>query len=160
IARAEVIQAVRCARVFAARQQQRVDEPLARHQSFSHALELGVEKGEIEQRVMCNKRRIANERAQVIDDFGEERLVLEELARQAVDGNGPGGDIALGIEVAMKALPARNAIDELDAADLHQSVPLERIKPRRFGIEHDLAHVYVPASAPAVRRITAAAWAL
>src|SRR5262249_21844127 len=111
-------------------------------------------------RVMCNKRRIANERDQVIDDFGEERLVLEELARQAVDGNGLGRHIALGIEVAMKALPARNAIDELDAADLHQSVPLERIKPRRFGIEHDLAHVYVPASAPAVRRITAAAWAL
>ena len=109
---------------------------------------------------MRNKRRVANERYQVIDDFREERLVLEELARQAVDGGGLGRHVTLGIEIAMKALPARNAIDELDAADLHQSVPLEGIKPRRFGIEHDFAHVYVPASAPAVRRITAAAWAL
>ena len=104
---------------------------------------------QVRQRVMRNKRRVANERNQVVDDFGEERLVLEELARQAVDGGGLGGHVALGIEIAMKALPARNAIDELDAADLHQSVPLEGIKPRRLGIEHDFAHVYVPASAPA-----------
>src|SRR6516162_7681302 len=98
---------------------------------------------------MRNKRRVANERDQVVDDFGEKRLIPEEFAGQAVDGDGLGRHIALGIEVAMKALPARNAIDELDAADLHQSVPLEGIKPRRFGIEHDLAHVYVSASAPA-----------
>src|SRR6516162_11535913 len=109
---------------------------------------------------MRNKRRVADERDQVLDDLGEERLVLEELARQAVDGDGLGRDVALGIEVAMKTLPARYAIDELDAADLHQSVPLEGIKPRRLGIEHDLAHVHVPAFAAAVRRITAAAWAL
>src|SRR5262245_49747151 len=103
---------------------------------------------------MRNKRRVADERDQLVDDLGEERLVLEELARQAMDGDGLGRDVALGIEVAMKTLPARYAIDELDAADLHQSVPLEGIKPRRLGIEHDFAHVYIPASAPAVMGTT------
>src|SRR5262245_66608363 len=103
---------------------------------------------------MRNKRRVADEGDHVLDDLGEERLVLEELARQAVDGDGLRRDVALGIEVAMKTLPARYAIDELDAADLHQSVPLEGIKPRGLGIEHDFAHVYFPASAPAVMSAT------
>src|SRR5215831_14841291 len=108
---------------------------------------------------MRNKRRVADERDQVLNDLGEERLVLEGLARQAVDGDGLGRHVALGIDVAMKGLSARNAIDELDAADLHQSMSLEGIKPGRFGIEHDFAHVNIPASARAVmgnRRITAA----
>src|SRR5262249_27409475 len=73
---------------------------------------------------------------------------------QAMDGDGLGRDVALGIEVAMKTLPARYAVDELDAADLHQSMPLEGIKPRGLGIEHDFAHVYIPASAPAVMGTT------
>src|SRR5262249_30257419 len=132
----------------------RGDEPVARHEHFSRAFELGIEEGKIEQRVMRNKRRVADERDQVLDDLSEERLVLEELARQAVDGNGFGRNIALRIEIAMKTLPARYAIDGLDAADLHQSVPLEGIKPRGLGIKHDFAHVYFPASAPAVMSAT------
>src|SRR5262249_43680186 len=128
--------------------------PLARHQHFSRALELGIEEGEIEQRVMRNKRRVADERDQVLDDLGEKRLVLEKLARQAVDGDGLGRHVALGIDVAMKGLSARNAIDELDAAELHQSMALEGIKPRRFGIEHDFAHSYIPASARVVMGTT------
>src|SRR6516165_11121980 len=99
---------------------------------------------------MRNKRRVADERDYVLDDLGEERLVLEDLARQAVDGDSLGRHVALGIDVTMKGLSARNAIDEFDATDLHQSMSLEGIKPRRFGIEHDFAHVYIPASARAV----------
>src|ERR1700757_3398390 len=49
--------------------------------------------------------------------------------------------LALRIDVAVQALPGRNAIDELDAADLHQAMALEGIKPCRLGVEHDFAHV-------------------
>src|SRR5262249_50083144 len=44
-------------------------------------------------------------------------------------------------------LPGRDAIDELDAADLHDPMPLERVESRRLRIEHDFAHVYIPAVA-------------
>jgi hypothetical protein len=52
-----------------------------------------------------------------------------------------GRHVALRIKIAMKALSGRDAIDELDAADLHDPMPLERIESRRLRIEHDFAHV-------------------
>ena len=40
----------------------------------------------------------------------------------------------------MERLAARKTINELDAADLHQTIALKRIKPGSFSIEDDLAH--------------------
>jgi hypothetical protein len=48
--------------------------------------------------------------------------------------------VALGIEVAVKRPPGREAVDELDATDLDQPIALQRIESGRFGIEDDLAH--------------------
>jgi hypothetical protein len=42
--------------------------------------------------------------------------------------------------MAMPRAPAGDAVDKLDAADLDDAVAVERVKPRRLGIEHDLAH--------------------
>jgi hypothetical protein len=56
----------------------------------------------------------------------------------------------------MKILTAGEPIDQLDAPDLDQPMPLEGIKPGRLGIEHDLAHACTPLVALAGRRITAA----
>jgi hypothetical protein len=54
----------------------------------------------------------------------------------------------------MKILTAGEPIDQLDAPDLDQPMPLEGIKPGRLGIEHDLAHQR--SSRPTSERITAA----
>ena len=48
--------------------------------------------------------------------------------------------VAFRIEVAVKRLAGREAVDELDAADLDQPIALKGIEPGGFGIEHDLAH--------------------
>ena len=82
----------------------------------------------------------ADECDEVIDDFREQRLVLEEFDREAVDREGLGRHVALGIEIAVERLPARNAVDELHTADLDQPMALVGIKACRFGVEHDFAH--------------------
>jgi hypothetical protein len=56
--------------------------------------------------------------------------------------------VALGVDVAVKFAPSRDAIDDLDAADLDQPVTAQRIEPRRLGVENDLAqHRLPPANA-------------
>src|SRR5690348_6135943 len=40
----------------------------------------------------------------------------------------------------MEGLAGRNAVEELDAADLHQPIATQRIEAGRLGVEHDLAH--------------------
>src|SRR5262245_7542381 len=156
---AKIIKAVRRARILAARQKQRIDYTLARHQYFAYALQFGIEEGKVEQGIMRDERRVADEYHQLLDDLGKERLVLEKFGREAMDRDCLGRHVALRIEITMKALPGRDAIDELYAADLHQTVALERVEPGRLGVEHNFAHVYTPAGCGS-RRITVAASAL
>ena len=89
VARAQIVEAVGPGRVLAARQQQRVDQPLARDQRLAGALELGIEEAEIERGVVRDQRRVADECEEVVGDLGEQRLVLEELGREAVDRERP-----------------------------------------------------------------------
>ena len=84
IAGAEIIEAVGTGRMLAPGQQERVDESLAREQAFAGTLELGIEKAEVEDRVMGNQRRVADERDQLVGDLGEAWLVPEELVRKPV----------------------------------------------------------------------------
>ena len=71
------------------------------------ALELGVEEAEIEHRVVRDQRRVADEGEELVGDLGEQRLVLEELGRQAVHREGLGRHVALGIEVAVERRAGR-----------------------------------------------------
>ena len=45
-----------------------------------------------------------------------------------------------GIEIAVKGLPGRHAVENLDAADFDQPIAAQRIKAGGFGIENDFAH--------------------
>jgi hypothetical protein len=71
---------------------------------------------------------------------GEQRLAGEELAGQAMHGECFGRHVALGIDVAVKGLAGRHAVEDLDAADLDQPVAAQRIEAGGFGIENDFAH--------------------
>ena len=70
----------------------------------------------------------------------EQRLVGEELAGKAVHRERFGRHVALWIEVAVKGLAGRHAVENLDAADLDQPVAPQRVEAGGFGIENDFAH--------------------
>ncbi len=72
--------------------------------------------------------------------LGKARIVFQELGRQAVDREGLGRHVALGIEVAVEGLSGREAVEQLDAADLDQPMALIGVEAGGLGIEDDLAH--------------------
>ena len=57
-----------------------------------------------------------------------------------MDGKGLRRHVPFGIEIAVKGLPGRHAVENLDAADFDQPVPAQRIEAGGFGIENDFAH--------------------
>ena len=141
IPRAEIVQPVRSAGMLAAGNQERIDHAFAREQRPAGALELGVEKSHVECGVMDDQRRVAEKGDQIVGDFREEKLVLEELIAEAVDRERLGRHAALGIEIAVKGLAGRYAVDQLDTADFDQTMAVQGIETRCLGIEHNLAHL-------------------
>jgi hypothetical protein len=55
---------------------------------------------------------------------------------------GFGRHVALGIDMPVKGLPGRHAVEYLDAADFDQPVTAQRIETGGFGIENDFAHEF------------------
>ena len=104
------------------------------------AFELGIEKAKIERRIVDDKRRIAEKGDQVVSRFGKKRLVLEELLAQAVNREGLRRHAAFRIEVSVERVAGRDAIDQLDTADLDQAMAIQRVETGRLGIKHDFAH--------------------
>jgi hypothetical protein len=51
-----------------------------------------------------------------------------------------GGYIAFWIEISMKGRAGWNSIEQFDAANLNQSMPLVGIEARGFSVEDDFAH--------------------
>jgi preprotein translocase subunit SecB len=122
ITRAKIIETVRDAGMLAPRQQQRVDQPFPRNRRPFDALKLGVEEGDIKRRVVDHQRRVANEFQELLDHMSEQRLVGEELAGKTVHGICFSRHFALGIEMPVKGLAGRHAIENLDTADLNQPI--------------------------------------
>ena len=83
---------------------------------------------------------LADELQELVGDLGEQRLVLEERRREPVHGLGFGRHVALGIDEAVELAARRDAVDELDAADLDQPVAAFGIEAGGLGIENDFAH--------------------
>ena len=71
--------------MLAARNKERVDHPLAAHPGAAGPLQFGIEEAEIEHRIVRDELRIAEKGDEVFRFVAEQRLVLEELTRQAVD---------------------------------------------------------------------------
>src|SRR5664280_818530 len=111
--------------MLAARQQQRIDQPLARDRRTLDALELGDEEAVVEAGIVDHQRRVADEAEEIVGDVAEKRLVLEELGRQPVNGEGLGRHLALRVEIAVERRAGRNPVEQLDAADFDQAVALQ-----------------------------------
>ena len=128
------------------RQRQRIHHPVPFEQRPRHPFQLGVDEAEIEGRVMHHQDRALDEGEHVVGELGEARLVEQELGGEPVHLEGLVGNIALGVQMAMPNPPRRDAIDQLDAADLDDAMAVERVEPRRFRIEHDFAQKASPLS--------------
>ena len=122
-------------------QQQRIDQPLARDRRALDPVELGIDEADVERGVVDHQRRVTDELQKFVDDFVEQRFRCQKFARQAVHRKGFGGHVPFWVDVDVKALPRRHAVENLDAADFHQAVAAKGIKAGRFGVEDDFAHV-------------------
>ena len=93
---------------------------------------------------MDDQRRIADEFQEIRHHFGKNRLVAQELRRQAVHPFGFGGHVALGIKVAMKGVAGGQMPVQLDTADFHNAVAGQRVEAGGFRIQYDFAHRAFP----------------
>jgi hypothetical protein len=48
--------------------------------------------------------------------------------------------VAFRIDVAVKGLPGRHAIEDLNASNLNHTITAQRVQTGRFGVENDFAH--------------------
>jgi hypothetical protein len=156
VALAECVEAVALARMHLTRQWQGVDDAA----EVSHAArrprqtpQLVVEEGDVERGVVDHQLRAADELEQLVDDLGEPRLLRQEFVGDAVYVLRGAIDRPVGAQIAMKAAAGAAAIDQLDAADLDDAMPLLRLQPRGFGVEDDLPHgaLRPPCASPARR---------
>ena len=126
--------------MLAARQQQRIHQSLARDRRPLDAVKLGVDEGDVEGGVVNHQRRVADEFEKLFHHMGEQRLAGKELGGQAVHGESLGRHFALRIEMTVKRLSGRHAIEDFHATDLDQPVAPQRVEAGGFGIENDFAH--------------------
>lgn len=98
VAVAERVETVRLARVLPPRERKRVDDALDAYQLPSRPLEFRVEEAQVKLGIVDDQSRVPNERDEFVDHAGEERLVLEDISRVAVNARRVFGYVAFGID--------------------------------------------------------------
>src|SRR5262249_20874623 len=86
------------------------------------------------------QRRVAEELQELLHHLVEERLVGQKPCRQSVHCEGLRRHLALGVDVAVKGLSRRHAVEQFDAADLHQPIASQGIEACGMGVQNDVAH--------------------
>ncbi len=137
---AQGIEIGRRAGLLAPRELDGVDRARAVETGPSNAIELGVEKADVEPRIVDDQLRVGDEVEKRLGDVGEQRLAGQELSGQAVDVERVRRHVALRVEVVLEGLAARHVVDQLETADLDDAVAGARIEPGGFGIENDFTH--------------------
>src|SRR5688572_18034277 len=128
------------ARMAAACEHQRVDHPLEPDGGMAAGVELPVEEAEIELRVVGDEGGVTDELEQIDHVLVEALLVGEEGVAEPVDPLGLDRHRPVGIEIGVERAAGRDAVDQLDTADLDQPVTGRGIEAGGFGVEDDLAH--------------------
>src|SRR5581483_2737650 len=130
-------------RMLAARNQQRIDKPIAGDQFTFDALEFCAQESMVECSVVDHQGGVADKIKKIVDDIGKPLVPFQKFSGKAVDSERFGRYIPFGIDVGMKGCSRRNPVEQLDAAKLHQPVTLCRIEACRLGIENYFAHLFV-----------------
>ena len=117
------IKTVGAERIFTPRQNKCVDNALRIERFILLALQFGIQKAEIETRIMSDEFRVSNELEKLVNDFGEFRLVFQKISRETMHAERGIGHIALGVQITMKGLACRNEIDQFDTANFNDAIP-------------------------------------
>lgn len=120
-------------------QPQRIDKAAVDPRSLK-ADEFGVEESEVEFGIVNHQPIRTDEGQQFVDDCTKGRLAREKFCGNAVYGERILGHAAPGIDVSVELLAGWDVVHKLYTGDLDDAVTFGRIKTRRFGIKHDLAH--------------------
>jgi hypothetical protein len=92
-----------------------------------------------------DQRRIADELDKPRRYFAELWFVAQLIHRDPMNGLGVRMNVAiLGMDVFVKGIVGRNAVDQFNASDLDDAVSAAGIETRGLGIEHDLAQHVLP----------------
>src|SRR5579859_1477306 len=126
-----------------ARERQRIEHLTPRRNGSwrtLHSRQLGIEKRDVERRVMNYQLGIIKEEDELLRDLRKFGLVREVCLRDAVNGQRTLINRALGIEVSMEGASGCPPIDQLHATDLDDPVAQLGLEARGFGIEDNLPH--------------------
>src|SRR5262249_37672848 len=136
---ADSVERGRRAGAMLTRQDKRVDEALFRQRGTAEKFEFGVEEVAVELGVVGDDGGVAEEFHQPVDDIRvrEVRLAAERLVGDAGDADGGLGNGPAGIDVDLEFTAGRQVVDQLDAADLYDPVPLSGVEAGGFGVEDD-----------------------
>lgn len=140
VARAERVQAVLGARMQRAGNRDAVDHAAQVNGLPAAALQLGIQEAEVEPRIVRDQLGVAQKGEQRFRLTAEQRLVGQEAVGEAVHSLRGSRHRALRIEIGVEALAGGNSIDEFDAADFDETVPVQRVQTSGFGIEDNFAH--------------------
>ncbi len=127
VAFAQRVQAVALARMHLTRERQGVDD-LADVARLSRrprqTLQLGIEEGQVERRVVDDQLGAADELEQLLDHVGEARLLRQELVGEAVHLDGAAVHFSIRPQIAMEGATGLAPVHHLDAADFDDAVAL------------------------------------
>ncbi len=113
---------------------------IAAQRRLAETAQFGIDEFEIELGVVDDQPAVADELEERLGMLGEGRKFRQELGREPMHRIGLFRHGALGIDMAVEDAAGRHVIDQLDAAELDDAVPVAGIETRRLSIEHDLAH--------------------
>jgi hypothetical protein len=108
--------------------------------SAADAGEFGIEKGQVESRVVDQHLSAIDEGEQLIGHLGETRLVAQVVPGHAVHLGRRVVDLAFGVQIDMQGAAGQAPGDDLEAADLDDPMALIGRQPGGLGIENDLPH--------------------
>ena len=102
--------------------------------------QLRIHEAHVKLGIVDDELRIADEGEKIVDDAGEDRLVLESCGGVAVDAHCVLRDVALRIDEHVKDLAGQALVHDLDRADFQHPMSVRRIEACRFRVEHDFTH--------------------
>ena len=139
-AAAERIERGRCAREFASRQRDGIDNREAVERRSVNQGQFRIEKLEVEFRVMDDQVAVTQEGNEIFRHVGETRLRAEKFGAKPMDPESFLGHVALGIDIGLVAAARRNPVDQLEAADFHDAVAGSGVETGGFRVEDDFPH--------------------
>ena len=99
-----------------------------------------IHKAHIKIGIMDDELRIADEGQKIVDDLGEDRLVLKDRGGVAVDARRVLRHVALGIDENVEDIAGQALVHNLDRANFQHPMSVGRIEACRFRVEHDFTH--------------------